>query len=53
MLGSIIFQKLMRCTVALDMIQWQDPNAKGRAAEVLLQDAMMMAMVNQRLLATK
>ena len=43
----------MRRTVALDVIQWQDANAKGRAVEALLQDAMMMAMVNQRLLATK
>ncbi|XP_074632038.1 uncharacterized protein LOC141890454 isoform X1 [Acropora palmata] len=33
-------EKLTRCTVALDMIQWQDANAKGRAAEVLLLDAM-------------
>ena len=39
-IASIIFQKLMRCTVALDMIQWQDAHAKGRAAEVLLLDAM-------------
>ena len=39
-LASIIFQKLTRRTVALDMIQWQDANAKGRAAEVLLLDAM-------------
>ena len=30
----------MTRTVALDMIQWQDANAKGRAAEVLLLDAM-------------
>ncbi|XP_044168162.1 uncharacterized protein LOC122952187 [Acropora millepora] len=33
-------EKLTRRTVALDMIQWQDANAKGRAAEVLLLDAM-------------
>ena len=39
-LASIIFQKLTRGTVALDMIQWQDANAKGREAEVLLLDAM-------------
>ena len=39
-LVSIIFQKLTRHTVALDMIQWQDAHAKGRAAEVLLLDAM-------------
>ena len=39
-LASIIFQKLTRRTVALDMIQWQDANAKERAAEVLFLDAM-------------
>lgn len=36
----MIFQKLIRRTEALELIQWKDSHEKGRVAEVLCLDAM-------------